>query len=393
MTGELVLLTGGTGFLGYAILVDLLKSDYRVRVTARSQEKIDRVLAAPSIAALKPSSSQLMFVLVADMTVTGVYDKAVAGVDFIIHAASPLPDRGKGSAFSKEELEEVFVTSSVKGNLSILKSANDHGKTVKRIVMTSSTVALAPTDLFNTETRRHMAIQGPEHRAAVPPPPYDSEFLAYCAGKAAALNAAEAYTRDNATNFDLISIIPSWIFGRDELVTDTDGIRTDSTKALISSLLTGSHAVGSIGNAVLCTDVARAHVRALDLDIAGNQSFLLNSEVKWEDTVPIVKNYFPDTFKSGRFQESKSQPTIPLKWDTSKVCARSLLPPCRSDQLLIRNFEDARYSWYRPCRLRYDGQGGGGPVSGSGSRMMIMMMIKCKPCSRNFNRNCAANIG
>ncbi|KAH6893541.1 hypothetical protein B0T10DRAFT_537139 [Thelonectria olida] len=316
MTGELVLLTGGTGFLGFAILLDLLRSGYRVRVAARTQAKIDRVRAAPAISILDPPASYLMFVMVPDMTVTGAYDNAVQGVDFIIHAAAPLHTDDEGP---KAQLEDVFVTASVKGNLGILKSANEKGKSVRRIIMTSSTVAIAPADVYVKDTKERDVLRGPETRVAVPPPPYDSELRAYCVGKAAALNASEAFVKETATSFDLISIIPSWIFGRDELVTSAKDLRTGSTNVLINGLLTGKQAEASIGNAVLCADVARAHVRALDADIQGNQSFLLNTDARWEDTIPIAKKYFPDAFRSGLFQDGGLQPTIPLKWDSSKA--------------------------------------------------------------------------
>ncbi|RSM10756.1 hypothetical protein CEP52_003389 [Fusarium oligoseptatum] len=315
MTGELVLLTGGTGFLGYAILVDLLKSGYRVRVAARSQSKVDKLLAGPPISALGRSSDQLTFVMVPDMTAPGAYDEAVQGVDLIVHAAAPLPS---GEA-SPDNHGESFVKASVNGNLAILKSANEKGKNVRRIVMTSSTVAIAPADVYVTGTKQREVLRGPENRVTIPPPPYDSELRAYCASKAAALDAAEAFVRDNATSFDLISIMPSWIFGKDELFTNTQDIRTDSTKVLINSLLTGNQGVAAVGNVVLCADVARAHVRALDPEIKGNQSFILSTEVKWEDTIPIAKKHFPGAFASGLFKEGSPQPTLPIRWDTSKT--------------------------------------------------------------------------
>lgn len=333
MAGELVLLTGGTGFLGYTILVDLLKSGYRVRVAARSQSKIDQVLAAPSISALNPPATQLSFVIVPDMMATGAYDNAVQGVDFIIHAAAPVHSKKDGAAPSGEQLEEVFVTTAMKGNLGILQSAAANGGStgsVKRIVMTSSTVAIAPANVFFTDTEEGKILRGPETRIGVPAPPYHSEIQAYCVSKTAALNASEAFMRDNTgtLGFDLISIIPSCIFGIDELSTDTREMRSDSTKMLVNGLLTGNQILAGAGNAVLCADVARAHVRALDPDIVGNQSFILNTDATWEDTVPIAQKYFPEAFASGLFRVGNTKPTIPLKWDSSKVCARSLSVKC-----------------------------------------------------------------
>ena len=45
-----------------------------------------------------------------------------------------------------------------------------------------------------------------EDRIPVAAPPYGFEFQAYSAGKAAALNAVDAFVRDRATSFDVVSI-------------------------------------------------------------------------------------------------------------------------------------------------------------------------------------------
>ncbi|KAK8099021.1 uncharacterized protein PG998_012262 [Apiospora kogelbergensis] len=330
MTGELVLLTGGTGFLGYTILVDLLKHGYRVRVTARSDEKIARVRAASSIVALNPPATQLMFVIVPDMAARGAYDEAMQGVEFVIHVAAPLP-----TDHLEAQMEDAFVTACVQGNLGILRSAHNKGKMVRRIVMTSSTVAIAPADFYSDAAAAAQreageeVIRGPDTRVSVSAPPYKSQLHAYCAAKTASLDAAESFVREQTPRFDLISIMPSLIFGKDELATDTD-----STRMMMYRLLPGTGSgsdgqdntsaeqgeIAAVGNAVLCTDVARAHVRALDPDVKGNQSFVLNSDVKWEDTVPIAKKHFPHAFESGLFRPGGPKwTTVPLRWDTAKV--------------------------------------------------------------------------
>ncbi|KAH8657766.1 hypothetical protein BX600DRAFT_514316 [Xylariales sp. PMI_506] len=320
MAGELVLLTGGTGFVGCAILVELLKSGYRVRVAARSQAKIDKVLAAPSISSLGLPANQLTFVIVPDMVADGAYDGAVRGVDFVIHAAAPIHGEDKESSLTKEQLEEALVATSVKGNLSILEAAMKKGRTVRRVVMTSSTVAIAPPYFCITGDD---VLRGPDSRVAIAPPPYESQLHAYCAGKAAALRAAEEFVEANSDSikFDLISIMPSLVFGEDELATGSQELmtRSGSTAMLISGLLSGKPSPAAIGNAVLCRDVARAHVRALNPAVAGNQSFVLDVAIRWEDTIPIAKKYFPDAFGSGLFEERDPQPTIPVRWDASKA--------------------------------------------------------------------------
>lgn len=106
--------------------------------------------------------------------------------------------------------------------------------------MTSSTVATAPTDVYTTGHPHREVVRGPESRVDVPALPYDSELQAYCASKAAALNASEAFTIENAPSFDLISSMPSWVFGKDELIISTKDMRYGSTHVLINGLLTGN---------------------------------------------------------------------------------------------------------------------------------------------------------
>jgi len=320
-TGDLVLLTGATGFLGYLTLLELLRSGYHVRAAVRSDAKAAKVLGAPSLKALAPSSAQLSFVLVPDMTAPGAYDEAAKGAKYIIHCASPIPSFGEGKPPATEELEDTFVKAAPGGVTGMLKAAAA-AKTVKRVVLTSSTVANVPFEYYmdkatDTETR----VFTPDDRIPVASPPYGFEFEAYSAGKAAALNATDAFVRDNDVGFEAISILPSWIFGTDELVSNAAGMRVGSTNSvLLSLLLGGTNDLSYSGNAVKGTDVAAAHVRALDPAVKGNQTFVVNTMMVWEDAITIAKKHRPEAFADGRLTDAGKQPTSALKWDVSKVC-------------------------------------------------------------------------
>jgi nucleoside-diphosphate-sugar epimerase len=324
MAGDLVLVTGVTGFLGYLILIDLLKSGYRVRAAVRSKTKLSKILSAPSVKALSPTEDQLAFVIVPDMTAPGAYDEAVKGVKYIIHAASPIPSFGDGPSPPVDQLEELFVKTALRGALGMLKSAHsDVGGTVKRVVMTSSTVAVSPIEFhagLATPEQVASSIFTPETRIPQASPPYGHEFAAYMAGKAGAINQSEAFIRDNNPSFDLISIIPSWIFGRDELVNDAESMRKGSTNSVLLAVLLGNKSdAANAGNAVLGSDVAKAHVLALAPKIQGNQAFVVSRLMEWEDAISIAKANFPGAFKDGRLRDDGKQPSTPLKWDTSKV--------------------------------------------------------------------------
>jgi nucleoside-diphosphate-sugar epimerase len=324
---NLVLLTGATGFLGYLTLLDLLKSGYSVRAAVRSTAKVDRLLAAPSLKALAPSESRLSFVSVPDMTAPGAYDEAVKGVRYIIHCASPIPSFGEGIPPPPEELEDVFVKPARAGVTGLLESARSaSGGTLKRVVMTSSTVANVPFLYYlNEGTDVATRVFTPEDRIPVAEPPYGFEFQAYSAGKAAALNAADDFVRryGATAGFDLVSIIPSWIFGHDELVSDAKSMRVGSTNSVLLGLLLGHREdLPYGGNAVKGTDVAAAHVRALRPEVPGNQAFIVNTTIVWEDAIAIAKKYHPEAFADGRLSDDGKQPTLPLLWDVSKVCGR-----------------------------------------------------------------------
>src|SRR5262249_56427684 len=83
-----VVVTGGSGFLGSWVLVELLKAGYRVRTTVRSRDK------EPAVRALlerggAATEGRLAF-HAADLLADEGWAEACAGSNFVIHVASPL---------------------------------------------------------------------------------------------------------------------------------------------------------------------------------------------------------------------------------------------------------------------------------------------------------------
>lgn len=85
---QTVLVTGGTGFLGSWCVVRALESGYRVRVTVRSLAKADVVRRAV-VSRVDPGDR--LDVVAADLGSDDGWAQAVAGVDGVLHVASPLP--------------------------------------------------------------------------------------------------------------------------------------------------------------------------------------------------------------------------------------------------------------------------------------------------------------
>jgi dihydroflavonol-4-reductase len=131
MAGELVLVTGGSGFVGSHVIIQLLNAGYQVRTTVRSLKREGEVREMLRVGGVE-AGDRLSFA-VADLISDAGWAEAVAGCTYVHHVASPFPP-----AIPKHE-DEVIVPAR-DGALRVLKAARDAG--VKRVVLTSSYAAI-----------------------------------------------------------------------------------------------------------------------------------------------------------------------------------------------------------------------------------------------------------
>jgi len=139
MSGELVLVSGGSGFIGSHCILQLLGAGYRVRTTVRSLQREADVLAMLATGGAEPGEA-LSFAA-ADLSSDAGWPEAVAGCDFVLHVASPFPQ-------DAPKHEDEVIIPAREGTLRVLRAARDAG--VKRVVATSSFAAIGygqePTD-------------------------------------------------------------------------------------------------------------------------------------------------------------------------------------------------------------------------------------------------------
>jgi len=131
MSGELVLVTGGSGFIGAHCIIQLLSSGYHVRTTVRSMKREKEVRAMVAAGGAEADSN--LSLCEADLLSDSGWSEAVKGCRYVLHVASPFP-------LGVPKHEDELIVPAREGALRVLRAARDAG--VKRIVLTSSFAAI-----------------------------------------------------------------------------------------------------------------------------------------------------------------------------------------------------------------------------------------------------------
>ena len=131
MSGELVLVTGGSGFIAMHCTLKLLAAGYRVRNTVRSLAREAEVRATLKAAGTDAGDRLAFFA--ADLTADAGWAEAAAGCDFVLHVASPFP-------VNVPKHEDELIVPAREGALRVLRAARGAG--VRRVVLTSSFAAI-----------------------------------------------------------------------------------------------------------------------------------------------------------------------------------------------------------------------------------------------------------
>jgi dihydroflavonol-4-reductase len=134
-----VLLTGSSGFIGKHITLRLLTEGYEVRASVRNRAKADEVRAA--MVTHLPEGVDLdaaLSFIELDLESDAGWDDAIAGVDVLVHSASPFP-------IASPTDENDLIRPAVEGTLRALRAAHSAG--VTRVILTSSVAAIYGTDL------------------------------------------------------------------------------------------------------------------------------------------------------------------------------------------------------------------------------------------------------
>jgi dihydroflavonol-4-reductase len=267
-----VLVTGASGYIAKHIILQLLEAGYTVRASLRSPARAGEVRDAvlPHLAATGAAASRLGFVTL-DLASDDGWPQALAGVDALLHTASPFPLEQPANA-------QDLIRPAVDGTLRALRAAKAAG--VNRVVLTSSSVAIS-----NTEPPKDRPFDEGDWST----PGYKTE-TPYVQSKLKAEQAAWDFVKTEAPQIELTVINPVFVLGP-----PLDRHYGTSIRVIERFLRGKDPMLPDIGfNCVDVRDIAQMHVRALaapasiGMRIIGSASFLT-----FQDMAKAMKARFP----------------------------------------------------------------------------------------------------
>lgn len=244
-----VLVTGGSGFVGIHVILQLLAAGQMVRTTVRRPDRQADVLAMLREGGAASPESLSFFT--ADLIRDDGWREAVTGCDYVLHVASPL-----STSVPKDENEMIIPARD--GTLRVLRAARAAG--VRRVVITSSVAAIGyghpPRDKPFDEAD-WTNLEG-------------ADVQPYPKSKTLAERAAWDFVAREGNGLELSVINPAGIFG------PTLGPDFSGSIEIVKSLLDGAMpAVPRVYFGVVdVRDVADLHLRAMTSPEAKGERFI-----------------------------------------------------------------------------------------------------------------------
>jgi len=268
-----VLLTGSSGYIGKHITLRLLNDGFEVKASVRSSAKADEVRAA--MVAHLPAGfdlgAKLSFVEL-DLESDAGWDAAIAGVDVLVHSASPFP-------ISSPKDENELIRPAVEGTLRALRAAHKAG--VNRVILTSSVAAIYGNDKPASGEFDETFWTNVNHPVGQVP---------YTKSKTLAEKAAWDYISSDAPELQLTTINPVLVAGA-----PLDKHFGSSVSVVERVLIGKDPLLPDISFSIVdVKDVATMHVKAITTDAAIGERFIASAGSRtFIQIAKAVKAAFP----------------------------------------------------------------------------------------------------
>lgn len=253
--------TGGRGFIGSALVGELLSRGDMVRTTTRfpSARGLDQIR-------LLQGAARRLDVISADLLDEDALSAAMTGAEVVFHTASP-------AGIDVADTDRDLIRPAVEGTRVVLRAAA-RTPSIRRVVLTSSIAAM--TD--EPENGRVYSEADWNTRSS-------PTRNAYHYSKARAEKAAWNFMSDTEPSFDLVVINPGFVIGP-SIVPDLS-----ASTAVLRDLINGVYpAVLSLRFACVdVRDVARAHVQAAAVAAARGRYIVTAETLSAREIVDLIR--------------------------------------------------------------------------------------------------------
>ncbi|GFP76344.1 SDR family oxidoreductase [Clostridium fungisolvens] len=271
---ETVLVTGGTGFLGAQIILQLLQKGYTVRTTLRSLSSKNKVI--DTLKANGITSFDKLSFFEADLSKDDNWNEIMKGCDYVLSVASPV-------FFTIPEDENEVMRPAIEGIIRVLNNARDAG--VKRVVMTSNFGAVGFSNKNSSIVTTEEDWTDPNEKG----------LSVYEKSKLLAEQAAWDFIKKEGGNLEFATINAVAMLG------PSLSAHISGSFIILEKLLDGSmKAIPNMSlNIVDVRDVADLHIRAMANPKAKGQRFIASADgkISMVEIIALLKNKRPDIAK------------------------------------------------------------------------------------------------
>ena len=319
---DIVLVTGGSGYLGTRVITDLLRSGTQVRASVRSLDSEQPLREAVRRGGADDADLHLVM---ASLTDDAGWDAAASGVDGVYHLASPMTHA--------TEDPEIVVTPARDGAVRVLRAARDAG--VRRVVLTSSFAAVGYSSKpLNTSGVREYD----EDDWTAPDTP---GLPAYPLSKAVAERAAWDFIAHEGDGTELVVLNPTWIAGP----TLTSDAR--SSLQAFSAMLGGHMPLAPRQRFGIADvrDVASAHLAAMSTPDAAGKRYLLLADgptTSWLGVANVLRGHFGELATKVPTEEAPGDELPPLVIHNERAKTELGFAPRSAEATIVETVENMR---------------------------------------------------
>ncbi|EMG50562.1 hypothetical protein G210_2198 [Candida maltosa Xu316] len=306
-----VFVSGASGFIAQELVKQLLQKGYTVIGSVRSPSKGDSLKS--NLLKLNLPSDRFNYEIVPDISSPGAFDDALKKhpeISVFIHTASPFH-------FKAKDIEKELLIPAINGTKNALIAIQKYAPQVKRVVVTSSVVAVgkygkyaSPGDKFTEQSWNPIDFETSKKNTV----------YGYFGSKTFAEQAVWMFVEKENPGFSVSTVNPGMVLGpqafpirgRDKLNTSSEEINR------LLKLKPDSKIVNVESTFVDVRDVAKAHIAAFEKDEAQGKRLLLIAEsYNTQGLLNIVNKNFPELeLPKGDPAKGDALKTAPDTWNT-----------------------------------------------------------------------------